>query len=127
MQKLVDDVTAFHRACGVPIVDFPSEPPGERVTLRIELIQEEGNRELLPAMVAGDIVAIADAMVDLIYVVVGAAIEYGIPLARVWDYVHAANMAKVDPNTGKVIYRADGKVLKPKDWQPPDIKAALFG
>ena len=49
----------------------------------------------------------------------------GIPLDRVWAAVHRSNMAKVDPATGKVIKRADGKVLKPEGWTPPDIPAAL--
>ena len=91
----------------------------------MELIREEVNRELLPAMEAGDMPEIADAMADSIYVIVGAALEYGIPLDRVWAAVQRANMAKVDPATGKVRKRHDGKVLKPEGWTPPDISAAL--
>ncbi len=91
----------------------------------MELIREEVNRELLPAMEANDLPEIADAMADAIYVIVGAAIEYGIPLDRVWAAVQNANMAKVDPITGKVRKRADGKVLKPDGWTAPDIVAVL--
>lgn len=55
-----------------------------------------------------------------------AAHSYGIPLAAVWDAVQAANMAKVDPVTGKVRRREDGKILKPDGWQPPNIAAVLW-
>lgn len=70
---------------------------------------------------------IADGLADVIYVAVGAALEFGIPLDRVWAEVHRSNMAKVDPATGKVIKRADGKVLKPEGWTPPDVAGVLKG
>ena len=126
MKSLLDDVRAFHVACDIPILPAPTEPVAERVTLRIDLIEEEVNKELLPAMRSGgDLPSIADAMADAIYVIAGAALEYGIPLDRVWNAVQAANMAKVDPATGKVLRRHDGKVLKPPGWTPPDIATVL--
>lgn len=125
MNILMRDVTAFHQACDVPVVDVPTIPPPDRVALRIDLIREEVVRELIPAMEDGDMLGIADAMADSIYVIVGAALEYGIPLARVWDAVQAANLAKVDPVTGKVRRRLDGKIMKPEGWTAPDIAAAL--
>jgi predicted HAD superfamily Cof-like phosphohydrolase len=64
-------------------------------------------------------------MADSIYVIVGAAIEYGIPLAAIWQAVQDSNMLKVDPTTGKVIRREDAKILKPPNWQPPDIERIL--
>lgn len=125
MKNLLSDVREFHTACEIPVAQSPVEPPAGRVWLRRELIDEEVNRELLPAMARGDLPAVADGMVDAIYVIVGAALEYGLPLDRVWSAVHQANMAKVDPATGRVIRRADGKVLKPAGWQAPDIAAVL--
>lgn len=127
MQGLIFDVEEFHRACDVPIATTPAVPSQSRIDLRISLIDEEVNKELLPAMRANDMLEIADAMADAIYVIVGAAIEYGIDLACVWNAVQEANMAKVDPITGKVKYRDDGKVLKPNGWQPPDIQLAVYG
>lgn len=125
MKDVISDVLDFHVACDIPILTSPTLPPEARVALRIDLIDEEVNRELIPAMRAGDLLEIADAMADSVYVIVGAAIEYGIPLERVWQAVQAANMAKVDPATGRVRRRADGKVLKPEGWLPPDIAAIL--
>lgn len=127
MKDLMADVAALHRACDIPVLDGPAIPPPDRVALRKELIQEEVVRELLVAMDEGDLEKIADGMADAVYVIVGAALEYGIPLDRVWREVQAANMRKVDPATGQVRRRADGKVLKPEGWTPPDIAAALRG
>lgn len=127
MRTLMSDVTAFHIACDFPVSLTPAVPPPERVALRMELIREEVNAELLPSMEQNNLVAIADGMADAIYVIVGAALEYGIPLHRVWQAVQAANMKKVDPTTGKVRYREDGKVLKPDGWMPPDIASVLEG
>lgn len=128
MKKLLDDVAAFHKACDVPILEKPTIPDLTRRELRISLINEECNKELIPAIdKANDIAEVADALADLIYVIVGTALEFGIPLDRVWNAVQAANMAKVDPITGKVKKREDGKVLKPLGWVAPDINKAVYG
>ena len=125
MKRLLDDVAAFHRACDVPVVAKPTLAQPERMFLRVNLIEEEVNHELVPALYSGNMTDIADALADSIYVIVGTALEYGIPLDKVWEAVQKANMAKVDPVTGKVHKRADGKVLKPEGWTPPDIAAVL--
>lgn len=125
MKTIMDDVRAFHEACGVPVQYRPAAPSAERVELRAKLIHEEVNDELLPALARGDLVEAADAMADAIYVIVGTALEYGIPLGDVWAAVQAANMAKVDTQTGQVRRRVDGKILKPEGWTPPNIDAVL--
>lgn len=127
MISLLWDVRDFHTVCDLPILHNPMIPSPERVELRWKLVDEEVNKELKPAMDAEDLVGIADAIADSIYVLVGTAIEYGIPLDYVWRAVQAANMAKVDPATGKVRKREDGKVLKPEGWVAPDIKRIIEG
>jgi predicted HAD superfamily Cof-like phosphohydrolase len=97
-----------------------------RLMLQVKLINEE-HSELIEAILERDMVKLADACADLIYVIIGLAVEFNIPLGTVWDAVHVSNMAKRDPKTGKVLKRADGKVLKPEGWQPPDIRAILYG
>jgi predicted HAD superfamily Cof-like phosphohydrolase len=124
MNKLLDDVRAFLEACDQPALDKPQVPPYERQKLRWDLNREEFD-ELWVAWCRNDLVGIADAIADLIYVLVGMALEYGIPLDRVWDAVQRSNMAKIDPVTGKVRKREDGKILKPEGWQPPDIAGIL--
>ena len=126
MNYLMEDVAAFHKACDVPVSTTPHILSQDREDLRVKLIAEEINSELIPAMRAGNLVEIADGIADAIYVLVGAALEYGIPLDQVWQEVHSANMKKVDPDTGKVTKRSDGKILKPLGWKPPNIKSALM-
>lgn len=120
MYGLVTDVRDFHEACDMPVLSTPAVPDDARVELRQALIAEEA-AELDQAIMDNNLVAIADALADLIYVCVGCALEYGIPLSYVWQAVQDSNMDKIDPKTGYVHKREDGKVLKPRGWQPPDI------
>jgi predicted HAD superfamily Cof-like phosphohydrolase len=122
--RLIDDVRDFHVACDIPISDKPQIPDAQRVQLRLDLINEEGT-ELFEACARGDIVGIADGIIDLVYVTLGMALEFGIPFQQVWDEVQNSNMRKRDPATGKVRRREDGKILKPEGWTPPDIAGVL--
>lgn len=124
MTQLLADVTAFHRAMNSPIGDEP-DIDFTRTDLRVSLLDEEVN-ELKMAIRNGEVVDLADALADIVYVTIGAAVEFGIPLDRVWAEVQGSNMRKVDPTTGLVRKREDGKVLKPDDWMPPDIVSALY-
>lgn len=110
------DVLDFHLTFGVTIGDTP-EIRGE--ALRARLIREEIT-ELLDAISVRNLPAAADAIVDSIYVLIGTAVTWGIDLHPLWDAVHAANMKKVG---GEI--RADGKVLKPRGWEAPNIAAIL--
>ncbi len=149
MRWLMDNVAEFHVAMGAtdnlataPVVN----PSPELVRLRAKLITEEfmetlaamlktnGDRADLRMDIAGamamldetdvdfDIEAVADGIADSIYVLVGAALAFGIPLDRVWSEVQRANMAKLGGTR-----REDGKILKPEGWQPPRIHEAIFG
>jgi predicted HAD superfamily Cof-like phosphohydrolase len=110
------DVRDFHDALGIPVASTPAIRRGE---LRAKLIEEEA-RETCEAIRAGDLVEAIDGLCDLLCVVYGAALEFGIDLAPFWDEVHRSNMAKAG---GPM--REDGKVLKPEGWQPPDIACVL--
>lgn len=124
MKQAYLDVRAFHDACAVPVLPRPAVPDGERVALRVKLLREEYD-ELRAAMFDESLVEIADAIADLIYVAIGTALEYGIPLPKVWDEVQRANMAKRQPD-GTVLRRDDGKIIKPDGWEPPNIEGALW-
>lgn len=119
-----DDVRTFHEAFNLRIGSEPELPDHDDQQLRLELIREE-YAELRSAHADQDIVAIADAIADLVYVACGMAVAYGIPLNQVWDAVQKANMEKLGPNGP--IYREDGKVLKPEGWQAADIREVIFG
>jgi len=114
----------FHRSYGLPVRDEPTADVGDdQVELRLALIEEEVG-ELAEAARAGDLVGVADALADIVYVAYGTAHVYGIDLDAVLDEVHSSNMTKLGAD-GRPIRRADGKVLKGPSYRPPDIAAVL--
>ena len=91
--------------------------------LRLELISEELN-ELYDALKDKDIVAVADALTDILYVTYGAGHAFGINLDKCFTEVQRSNMSKLGEN-GKPIYREDGKVMKGPNFSEPDLKSIL--
>lgn len=126
MKNAFQDVADFHIACDQPVRTVPALCDPAEAALRISLINEEVNRELFPAIEAGDLVEIADALGDIIYVVIGTAHHYGIPLEAVWNEIQRSNMTKPDPETGKVKKREDGKILKGPSFSPADVRKILL-
>ncbi len=88
------------------------------------LIKEEVS-ELMAAHTAGDRVEQLDALIDILVVTIGAIHSMGANAEGAWNEVMRTNFAKIDPTTGKVIKRADGKVLKPEGWTPPKLDQFL--
>ena len=88
--------------------------------LYVNLMREEWD-ELNTAIAEEDKVETLDALIDFIVVTVGAIHSMGADAQGAWDEVMRTNFAKVDPQTGKVRKREDGKVLKPDNWQAPDL------
>lgn len=123
MTEAIEMLREWNSKFGVPVLGRPAVPPLDRRILRVELIREEFE-EFCRATEARDIVGVSDALADLAYVIVGAALEWGIPLAEVFAEVHRSNMSKVWPD-GTVHYRDDGKVLKPSSYSPADIAGIL--
>ncbi len=116
----------FHSVFGAHLEQAPTaDLDAETIALRISLIQEELN-EYREAAEAHDLVGIADALSDLMYVVLGTYVSHGLQdvAEALFAEVHASNMSKLDAN-GEVIYREDGKVLKSALWRPPDLKGIL--
>jgi len=121
MKQLINDVKAFHEVLDMPISSIPSlNIPEERIRLRSNLILEE-YCELMNGIEEKNLVKIADGMADTIYVIIGAALEFGINLVPVWEEVQKTNMTKAGG-----LLREDGKRLKPEGWEPPNIKAVLI-
>ena len=114
-----DDVKRFMDACDQKETGF-----GKQSNLYMVLIREEFD-ELMNAFFRGNLVDIADGCADLKWVIEGLEHTLQIPQQDVWNEVARSNLAKIDDETGKVLKRADGKVLKPEGWTPPDIKSIL--
>jgi predicted HAD superfamily Cof-like phosphohydrolase len=114
----------FHVAFGLPRSDEPSlDVSADLAALRVRLLAEEVD-EFAEATEKRDLVAIADALADVVYVAYGSAVTYGIDLDAVLAEVHRSNMTKLGPN-GEVLLREDGKVAKSENYTPPDIAAVL--
>ena len=118
--ELVED---FMEAMGQDVNAVPTFPEEDIQRLRLDLIEEELD-ELHYAIDNKDMVEIADALGDLLYVVYGAGHAFGIDLDECFKEIHASNMSKLGPD-GKPIKREDGKVLKPDTFFPPDLKSIL--
>lgn len=118
------DVAIFMEACGQEVLREPSYMTGNfsQVELYVNLIREEFE-ELLEGHENKDIIEVADACGDLIWVILGLANSLGIPMRSVWQEVASSNMSKTVE--GKVIKREDGKILKPDTYFPPNIQRAL--
>ena len=91
-----------------------------------KLIAEEVG-ELHDAVENNDRVEQLDALIDILVVTIGALHSMGADAEGAWKEVLQTNLAKIDPATGKVIKREDGKVLKPEGWKPPDLAGFLKG
>ena len=115
-KRVGDFMTAF----GQNVQMKPKLVNHETSTLRYSLIAEELD-EFGEAVEKNDLVGIADALTDLLYVVYGAGHAYGINLDKCFKEVHASNMSKLGPD-GKPIYREDGKVLKGPDYREPNLE-----
>jgi len=116
MNKWQRDVEEFHRKFGLTVGETKRMRDAQ---LRCQLIREEAD-ETCDALLDGSMTDTVDGLCDLIYVCLGTAVAFGIDLDEFWDAVHASNMAKEGGAT-----RADGKLLKPEGWQPPDIAGIL--
>ena len=117
-------VAQFHRTFHLPMRQLPSadiDPALAR--LRVALLEEEVG-EFVAASERGDLLGIADALADIVYVAYGTALTYGIDLDAVLHEVHRSNMSKL-ASDGKPLTRDDGKVLKSERYFPPDIKSVL--
>jgi predicted HAD superfamily Cof-like phosphohydrolase len=113
MTNPFEDIERFGSACD-------QEPSEANYDMYLSLIAEEYN-ELADAIAADDSVEQLDALVDILVVTMGAIRAAGWDGEGAWKEVMDTNFAKIDPETGKVRKREDGKVLKPEGWQPPAL------
>lgn len=142
MNKLQKQVLLFHDTFDIKVEETPTYPDKATALLRCKLIEEEatelfdslgysietdGTRHInmgdwnsVDNFHRGDLVEVADALGDLLYVIYGAALSFGIDLEPVTDEIHRSNMSKVGGHK-----REDGKWIKPDTYSPADIKSVL--
>ncbi|MFL2901995.1 MAG: phosphoribosyl-ATP diphosphatase [Candidatus Pelagibacter sp.] len=112
-------VGIFMKTFGQDVKNKPSFSTDKINKLRIDLIKEELN-ELQDAMKNNDLLEVADALTDILYVTYGAGHAFGIDLDKCFNEVQNSNMSKLDEN-GKPIYNDAGKVMKGPNYFKPDL------
>ena len=126
MKKYTDAVHEFHSAFKLGIKNEPTADLGvAKNLLRFNLMKEE-NEEYLEAANANDLVEVADALGDMLYILAGTIIEHGMQykIAEVFDEIPRSNMSKLGED-GHPIFREDGKVLKGPNYFKPNIGSIL--
>ena len=126
MKNKINAVHEFHEAFGLGINNKPTANIGkDRNLLRFNLMKEE-NEEYLEAANNNDLVEVADALGDMLYILCGTIIEHGMQhkIEEVFNEIQRSNMSKLGED-GKPIYREDGKVLKGPNYFKPNIEKIL--
>ena len=128
MSKLHDkikSVAEFHEVFKIGNAEKMTLIEEREYMLRYNLIKEE-NEEYLQACKDGDLVEIADALGDQLYILFGTILKHGLQqkIEEVYDEIHRSNMSKLDEN-GQPIFREDGKILKSSNYFRPEIKSIL--
>lgn len=125
-KEIIGAVAQFHDAFGIQNNTQPTaQLTAADVQLRYDLMKEE-NEEYLEAAQSGDLVEIADALGDQLYILCGTILRHGLQhnITEVFEEIQRSNMSKLDAN-GNPIYREDGKVLKSELYFKPDIAKIL--
>lgn len=134
-----EKVKEFHRAFGVPSAEKPTEPTRELYDLRVGLIDEElsefveGHYESMTqdAEFKPNLIEIADAIGDMLYVIYGTADQYGLDADAIFEAIHVSNMSKLDEN-GKPLFHdgitgPEGKVKKSDRFEEPKLREVIYG
>ncbi len=121
----IKSVAEFHRVFKIGNANQIELIDEKDYLLRFNLIKEE-NEEYLEACKNKDIIEIADALGDQLYILFGTILKHGLEhkIEEVYDEIHRSNMSKLDEN-GKPIFREDGKILKSNLYFKPNIKKIL--
>lgn len=126
MQKQLKAVQLFHETYGLGVSnELKADLGNSKNELRFNLMKEE-NEEYLEAVQNNDIVEIADALGDMLYILCGTILEHGLQhkIEEVFDEIQRSNMSKLGED-GKPIYREDGKVMKGPNYFKPSFDAIL--
>ena len=126
MNDKINSVKEFHKVFNLDFLEVPTANIGlEKNKLRFNLMKEE-NEEYLNAANNNDLIEVADALGDMLYILCGTIIEHGFQykIDEIFDEIQNSNMSKLG-NDGKPIYREDGKVLKGPNYFKPNIEKIL--
>ncbi|NAY90322.1 hypothetical protein GTQ34_00185 [Muricauda sp. JGD-17] len=126
MKSKIKAVEMFHKSFGLGVSQKPTANLGfGKNRLRFNLMDEE-NKEYLEAANNGDLIEVADALGDMLYILCGTILEHGMQykIEEVFEEIQRSNMSKLGKD-GKPIYREDGKVLKGPNYFKPNIQEIM--
>lgn len=125
LHEKIRSVEEFHNVFQIGNADEIKLIEERDYTLRYNLIKEE-NEEYLEACKNGDIIEIADALGDQLYILFGTILKHGLQhkIEEVYDEIHRSNMSKLDEK-GQPVFREDGKIMKSNNYFKPDIRKIL--
>ncbi len=126
MKKQLEAVRLFHKTYGLAVREKPTvDIPLHQIQLRYDLMKEE-NEEFLEAAKNKDLIEVADALGDMLYILCGTILDHGLQykIEEVFDEIQRSNMSKLGAD-GKPIYRDDGKVMKGPNYFKPNLKRIL--
>lgn len=128
MKNKIKAVQEFHEAFGLGVQQEPvANLSIQKLKLRFDLMDEE-NKEYLEAAESNDLIEVADALGDMLYILCGTILEHGMQhkIEEVFNEIQRSNMSKLGAD-GKPIYREDGKVMKGPNYFKPNIESILNG
>ena len=127
LAETIEKVKEFHEIFGLEYHIKPNELVSEKIMVLRHRLMAEENDEYLEAARNGDLTLIADALGDKLYILCGTIIAHGLQdkIAYVFNEIHKSNMSKLD-DSGKPIYREDGKIMKSNNYFLPDIATILM-
>ena len=123
IEKPINSVKTFHDAFNIDVSVSPTvDLPLDKIKLRFKLMSEE-NKEYFEAAKNKDLIEIADALGDMLYILCGTILTHGMQdkIEEVFNAIQDSNMSKLGED-GKPIFRKDGKVLKGPNYFKPDLK-----
>ncbi len=126
MKKQLNHVALFHETFKIGNAPLPKGKVEEETYLLRHRLMEEENEEYLEAARKGDLVEVADALGDMMYILCGTILKHGLQhiIEEVFEEIQKSNMSKLDAE-GQPIFREDGKILKGERYFRPDIRKVL--
>jgi len=122
---LLEKLKEFNRSFEIPYLNAPFNLSSQQVELRYNLMKEELD-EYKDAALKGDIIEVADALGDKLYILLGTILAHGMQdvIIDVFNEIHRSNMTKLTED-GKVLRREDGKIIKSDRYEPPNLKSII--
>lgn len=122
LNEMINKIIEFNKAFEIPYNTEPSLVPDTTANLRFSLMHEENQEYHIASVIDKNIVEVADALGDKLYILLGSIVAHGMQdvIVKVFNEIHRSNMTKLD-SEGKVLRRGDGKIIKSSLYEKPNL------